>query len=280
MRWAGEAGRGWLAAGFGLSTLPWVCYFGFSGAVYDWLKVYLWDNLFLYSAGEAAGAADKVKAMLASGVDWFGQNLRYTVLIVLGLGWFAVKDRAARPAVWLAATLGALGVFIGGKSYPYYGLALAGLAVLGLIPVGLWLDRFRLPKWLGAAALGACLALCPILSHNMTADYGAPVFSKGSMQSRIAAYLPENASLLNYGFMDAGFYTAAGTVPQVKYFHQTNVPLEEMTREQRRYVEEALCEYVVTRAELGEGLRYELIAVEESPGFWYEQVYLYRRIDE
>ena len=46
---------GWLIAGFALSTLPWVVYFGANGAIADWLGTYLHDNLFCTSAsGEAA----------------------------------------------------------------------------------------------------------------------------------------------------------------------------------------------------------------------------------
>ena len=267
----------WLLAGFGLSTLPWVIYFGASGALADWLKVYLWDNLFLYSAGESAGLMARLRAMLLCGWEWFSQNLRYTLLIVVGLVWFALREKQTRLAVWLMAALSALAVFVGGKSYPYYGLALAGMAVLGLIALGRWLERA--PAWLAAVSLAVCLAACPLISHNMNADYGAPIFSprEETMQHRIAAHIPQDATLLNYGFMDAGFYTAAGVVPQVKYFHQTNVPLEEMTSEQRRYVEEGLCDYVVTRSPL-QNERYELVTEAESPGFWYERVYLYRRI--
>ncbi|MBR6569233.1 MAG: hypothetical protein IKK75_02155 [Clostridia bacterium] len=264
---------GWLIVGFVLSTLPWVIYFGVNGAVGDWLKVYLYDNLFLYS-GQSAGILSRVKAMALSGLDWVWTNLRYTALILFGLVWFILKERKTRSAVVLMAALGALAVFVGGKSYPYYGFALAGMTVLGLVP----LARIRLPKWSAALMLAVCLAACPLISHNMTADYGAPFGSKkeDTMQHRIAALIEDGASLLNYGFMDAGFYTAAGVVPEVKYFHRTNVPLEEMVTEQNRYVEEGVTDYVVTRQEM-ELERYELVAEEESPNFWYEKVYLYRR---
>ena len=265
---------GWLAAGFGLSTLPWVIYFGLNGAIADWLKVYLYDNLFLYS-GESAGLLSRVKAMALSGLDWVWSNLRYTALIGFGIAWFVIREKQTRAAVVLMAIMGALAVFIGGKSYPYYGFALAGMTVLGLVP----LAGVRLPKWAAAAALAACVALCPVISHNMTADYGAPFGSQkeDTMQHRIAAQIPEGASLLNYGFMDAGFYTAAGIAPQVKYFHRTNVPLQEMISEQNRYVDEGLTDYVVARQELDHP-RYELVCEENSPNFWYEKVYLYRRI--
>ena len=101
------------------------------------------------------------------------------------------------------------------------------------------------------------------------------------MQYQLAGVMEEgtDVTLLNYGFMDAGFYTATGLVPQVKYFHQTNVPLREMLDEQLRYIEEGLCTYVVTRGKQPADIEknYELIATADSPeGFWYNHVYLYR----
>lgn len=280
---------GWLIAGFALSTLPWVLYFGVNGAVSDWLGTYLYDNLFLYSASEeAAGLVQRIKAMLLCGWEWVRDNPLCVLSVAGGLVWYAWKrPRREGLAVWLAAMLGALGVFVGGKSYPYYGLALAALAPLGLIPLGRVLESrlARLSRWAltGCAALlaAACVGLCPLLSGNMTADYGAPFGQprEETMQYRIAAYLEKDATLLNYGFMDAGFYTAAGLVPSVKYFHQTNVPLQEMLDEQLRYIREGLCNYVVARGNQPEWIeeRYELIATESSPNFWYDAVYLYRQ---
>ena len=277
---------GWLIAGVALSTLPWVIYFGANGAVRDWLGVYLYDNLFLYS--EASGLVQRARAMLQCGWEWVRDNPFCALCVFGGLIWFAWKrPRPEALAVWLAALAGALGVFAGGKSYPYYGLALAALVPLGLIPLALALEsrlaRLSRRALTGcAAALAAvCVGLCPLLSGNMTADYGASFGQprEETMQYRIAAHLEKDATLLNYGFMDAGFYTAAGLVPSVKYFHQTNVPLEEMLTEQQRYLREGLCDYVITRGKQPEwiGERYELIATESSPNFWYDSVYLYRQ---
>jgi len=278
---------GWLAAGFGLATLPWVVYFGVNGALLDWLKVYLYDNLFLYSTNEGLSLAGRLKAIAVCGADWLISNPAYTVLIVLGLIWFAAVRRREGAALWCMAALGALGTFIGGKSYPYYGLALAACAPAGLIPLGIWLEK-RMAKPRAAAAAGAaaaavCIALAPVLSPNMHADYGAPFGTprEETMQYRVAALIREapDASLLNYGFMDAGFFTAAGLSPQVKYFHQTNVPLEEMLVEQRRYISEGLCDYVVTRGKQPSSIsqHYELAGEFDTPGLWYEKVYLYRK---
>ena len=59
-----------------------------------------------------------------------------------------------------------------------------------------------------------------------------------------------------------------------------NVPLREMLDEQVRYIHDGVCDYVVTRGRQPEDIleTYDLIATAETPdGFWYDQVYLYRR---
>lgn len=273
---------GWLLAGFGLATLPWVLYFGVNGAVGDWLKTYLYDNLFLYSGGEAAGLLARGKAMARCGLSWFQDNLRYSVPMLLGL--LASFRFGRRPALacWLMAGLGALGAFAGGKSYVYYGLVLAPACVPGLLAAGRWLSgRFRAPRWLPAAVCALCVALCPLGSPNPNAGYGCTMLQprETTMQYRVASAMEQGATLLNYGFMDAGFFTASGTAPTVKYFHQTNVPLREMKDEQLRYIEEGVCEYVVARGNEPRSIHehYEAVLKVESPNFWYEAVTLYRR---
>lgn len=266
-------------------------YFGMNAAIHDWLRTYLYDNLFLYSASEeASGLVPRARAMLWCGWEWVRDNPPCALLIAAGMGWFAWKrPRREALAVWLAAFLGALGIFVGGKSYPYYGLALAALVPLGFLPLGRALEG-RLAhlsrRALGSCAVvltAGCVGLCALLSGNMAPEYGASFGQprEDTMQYRIAAYLEQTpgATLLNYGFMDAGFYTAAGLVPNVKYFHQTNVPLEEMLDEQLRYIREGVCDYVITRGKQPEWIveRYELIATESSPNFWYDAVYLYRQ---
>lgn len=276
---------GWLAAGFGLSTLPWVMYFGINGAIGDWLKTYLYDNLFLYSsAGEAVSLGGRIKNMIKSALDWFRQNLQYTFPMALGLLW-VLRSRCLnawqKAALWLMAAVGAAGTFIGGKSYLYYGLALAPAVIAALIPLGCWLEsRMPAPKAVSAVCAALVIGLCPVLSPNAFPTEGYAIGSprEDTMQYRFARLIEPGASVLNYGFMDAGFFTAAGLVPRVKYFHQTNVPLEEMLSEQIRYLEEGLCDYVITRGKQPESIsvHYEWIATEKSPSFWYENVHLYR----
>lgn len=282
---------GWLVVGFALSTLPWVIYFGMNAAIHDWLRTYLYDNLFLYSASEeASGLVPRARAMLWCGWEWVRDNPPCALLIAAGMGWFAWKrPRREALAVWLAAFLGALGIFVGGKSYPYYGLALAALVPLGFLPLGRALEG-RLAhlsrRALGSCAVvltAGCVGLCALLSGNMAPEYGASLWTAPRGHHAVPhRRLPgtdarrDPAQLRIHG---CGLLYRRRLVPNVKYFHQTNVPLEEMLDEQLRYIREGVCDYVITRGKQPEWIveRYELIATESSPNFWYDAVYLYRQ---
>jgi len=273
---------GWLVVGFAVSTVPWVLYFGFNGAIGDWLKTYLYDNLFLYSAGGNPGLVEKGKDIVKYALIWFVRNPEYTLFILLGFIIAWKMEKWQRLAIWLMIILGAFAAFVGGKDYVYYGLIMGPSAAVGIAAAGGWLQKKRLPKWLVPALCIVVVALTPVLSHNVRPAFGVPAGEKkeNTMQYRFAALMQETpgASVLNYGFMDAGFYLAAGVVPNVKYFHQANVPLEEMLSEQIRYIEEGLCDYVVTRGKQPGCIteKYDLIATEKTPAFWYDSVYLYR----
>ena len=190
-------------------------------------------------------------------------------------------EKWMRLSVWLMIALGALAAFIGGKEYVYYGLVLAPAAAPGIAAVCCWRGKQRSVR-MTAIVCAVLIALTPVFTRNVRPAFGVHAGQprESTMQYRFASIMQETpgASVLNYGFMDAGFYLAAGVVPNVKYFHQTNVPLEEMLTEQTRYIREGLCDYVVTRGKQPACIdeNYDLIATEKTPAFWYEFVHLYR----
>lgn len=279
---------GGLLLGFLLSALPWLLYFGLNGALADWLKTYLYDNLFLYSSGEG-GLLWRAKQMLKSGWEWLSRSPLCALPVCAGViaSCFGRGKTGWQRIGWLLPfLLGALGVFIGGKTYPYYPLALAAFLPCFFGWLGALLEKRlaglskRAYPLLAAALCGLCVLLCPVFSPNVKESFGLP--REETMQYQFAAKIAETpgATLLNYGFMDAGFYTAAQITPNVKYYHQTNVPLQEMLDEQVRYIRDGVCDYVVTRGRQPEDIlkTYDLIAAAETPeGFWYDEVYLYRK---
>ena len=301
--------RGWRAGGkvlallllgFLAATLPWLLYFGANGAVGAWLKTYLYDNIFLYSQGdEPLSLLRRCFRMVKSALAWLGENPLYTVPTLLGMVWCAFgKGLTSRERLTLLLSflLGGVGAFLPGRTYPYYALSLAAFAPVFFLPLCGGAERSmngwtgRRGAWLTACLCVLCLGLCPALSPNVplslllpkdsnVATFGLP--REKTMQYQLAAAMAETprATLLNYGFMDAGFYTAAKVAPNVKYFHQANVPLQEMLDEQERYIADGVCDYVVTRGRQPDFITdgYDLVATADSPGYWYAHVYLYRK---
>lgn len=106
----------------------------------------------------------------------------------------------------------------------------------------------------------------------------------GAPQYRLARHIPEGATLLNYGFLDGGFYFASGSEPSCRFFCQLNIALEEMYAEQIRQLREGIPDYVVTRQKtLGDYGLEEGYAPVDSAGADYGEgmfaYYLYRRED-
>ena len=66
----------------------------------------------------------------------------------------------------------------------------------------------------------------------------------GMPQHRFARQI-NGASLLNYGTLDGGFYTAAGVLPPCRYFCVTNMPLDDQWAEQNALLAEGGVDYVV-----------------------------------
>ncbi len=286
---------GWMLLGFAASTLPWVLQYTVQGGLADMLKTYLYDNLFLYAgAEEPLTLLGQLKAILKSVLSWVRDNPGYTIPLLTGAVWLILSRRftAAEKYTWvLCAFLGLITVFFGGRYYLYYGFAFGALLPLFFITVLPWLGSLLRPDGSTESRRQLCLCIALVLAVYVLCPVGCIFLSPNKptaqpeksqlMQYRFAEIINryENPTLLNYGFLDWGFYTAAGVAPHLKYYHLPNMPLEELHMEQDRYVREGLSDFVVTRAPLREELSglYTLADTCPAPeGLWFTDVYLYR----
>ena len=70
----------------------------------------------------------------------------------------------------------------------------------------------------------------------------------------------ENPTLLNYGFLDGGFYFASGVLPEGPYFCTLNNDLSEMEKSLQDSIQQGKTEFVVTRSkELPHNTPYHLV---------------------
>lgn len=141
----------------------------------------------------------------------------------------------------LAAGLAATSLM--GGYLVYYGLVLVVFAPLGLVPLVRLAEKTPAPvrTALPWAVLAACAAACYALTPNRALRGRARA---DLPQYRFAAQI-NGGSLLNYGTLDGGFYTAAGVLPPCKYFCVTNMPLDDQWTDQQAVLKAGAVDYVV-----------------------------------
>ncbi len=232
-------------AGMMLPVAVWCAYFAMHGALGDFYTAYVHNNVFLYS-DETRVAMDLLRDMYRAARD----NLLW-VLIACAGGFALLADRKEpiqfRLSVLTMACGASASVFLLGRVFPYYPLALGAFAFMGAYGLlGAFLPRVRLAG--GRKAALRCIAVLIAAAIACSLSPNAPmrgIKRKKLAQTRLAKYIEPGATLLQYSHLDDGLYLFSGTLPTERYFCRLNVNVEEMYSELDRYVEEAIPDYVL-----------------------------------
>lgn len=247
-------------AGLGVVTAVVFVYFLIAGGLEELWTVYFYNNIFLY-AKEAEGS--KLAMIRDCLLHTLQLNDEYTWLFLPGILWAAVymvKD--LRPFLLLCLSFFgmALGTYWGGWKISYYGLVFAVYVIFGALAIGQLLRLTRLDRLMqkltfgsrGIAALwlAAVIALTGtyVLNNNRNAYLmGTP--KEELPQYRFAEIInrEKDPTLLNYGFLDGGFYYAADVVPSCYFFCQLNVVAPGMFDIPRDQINQGAVDFVVTR---------------------------------
>lgn len=273
----------WFLLGMGIATLPHLIYFGVNSAIKDWLEVYLYNNMFLYKYDMYRNLFYRLFDIMKNTSTSLYKNPVYGSFILVGFLWIYWEHRgdwAGRFSIILLGITLPLGVFWGGVAWIYYGFIFNVFTVLGVICLLSLLSKHLhflskqkivLPIMILAGAV-----LCAIFSKN---TYLLKYEKEDLPQYKFAKRIQEteNPTLLNYDFLDGGFYTAAEIVPYNKYFCLLNIPLEEMQESLDETVEQGKVDYVVTKDTKYSWEQYRLV---DQATFYYEgkdcTYYLYK----
>lgn len=261
-------------------------WFAARGALRALWQVYFVDNLTAYSHNIRSGNYDPPLENLLNNLSW-------SIPSALGLLWllFTGKKRWRQAAaVWLAAVGLFVFTYLSGRRYPYYALVLSvfapvGLGALGRLPLPLIRKRPALFRRLSIGAAAILVAASPFLARHFSGNaYLLDVKKEDTPQFRFASVIreAEDSTLLNYGFLDGGFYFAASSLPSSPYFCTLNIDSPEMSAALDRAVREGQTAFVVTRdKKLRNSRRYRLV---DEASLRFEgrvrHYYLYQRLDE
>ena len=263
-----------IALGVGAATLPVIVYFLANGALHDLWQVYFYDNMFVYSSVEGVKHGTLTNIVRGS-YNALQNNGEITLSIILGIAWFGMAKKGVILAQLLCSMLcTAVFVFCGDNQPRYYALVFAAFVPAALPMLG-WLLA-RVPESIRRCSRWACPVCGILLALLLNNNAYMLRYTKADLpQFAFQKYVDqvEKPTLLNYGFLDGGFYTVYGIVPHCKYFCKTNMELKEMIETQNNYVEQGLSDFVVTRGKEIKSELYECVAQGE---FFFEKDHMYR----
>lgn len=289
----------WVLLGVFAASLPILIYFTVHGALGDLYQVYFYDNMTLYAdveISETQTSWEKLQSIFNEAYNstrlTFKRNVQYSRLTILGAIWILLFEKwKVKFHLIVTFLLTCLTVYGGGRGYIYYGFILAAFSMFGFIPIcrflelitGLckkYLPKLEFSKQLRSVFGWFCAAVIVVISvfttYRLSGNTYMFEYEKEDMpQYQFAEIIneKEDATLLNYGFLDGGFYTTTGIIPNCRFFCYLNIPLDDVMDTQREFIREGKVDFVVTRSYKLNASNYECIA--EASMFFDTKVYDY-----
>lgn len=242
---------------FGVVVLssPIILYFLYNNALEDLFRVYFYNNLFFYTSSEGNALFSSFYNLFQGYLDVITFNIPAFIFVITGI--FGMVKAAKRKQVLLilfSSVCLFIFVYIGGQHYKYYSMILSAFSPIGVIGLESWvskikgLDRLnRLPKLLKTTVLAV---ICMVFAYvNCESAYLLGVSRDKLPQYQFAEIILQNddPTILNYGFLDGGFYTTTGIVPNCKCFCKLNISVPEYESIQKEYVDNGLVDFVITK---------------------------------
>ena len=246
----------YILCGLFIGTIPHLIYFGMNNSLKDLFKVYIYNNIFLYSVinSESNSLLSIAIGFIKNLYNGLG-NIKnaFPFVIPSFLIWtcYCIMRKWYKELLYSISiiSIAFFFIYIGGRCNLYYSLGLAPYLFFGFIPVFVILSNENVRNNIFSPKLKYIYLILLIFSFGYTKNKYMIGHSKKNLpQYKFSAIIAEtpNATLLNYGKLDIGLYTTAGIVPNCKYFCTLNIPLQQMNDEQLSYIKNGLCDYVVT----------------------------------
>lgn len=217
-----------------LPILPWIVYFLFHQALDDFIFSYFTFNITLYPMkGTFISHFILVFAKL---FKFMTQNLGVGLPFFVGMVVLCFDKklfRKERSAIILLVCFLflCLGVLLGGVSFRYYYLILVPFMIFGFVVIATWIDKYyqiskyETNKFILIGFTVIMFAFTFFGSKNvLLMKWFVPKEKHVQYQFAEIINRKKNPTLLNYHFLDGGFYTVTGILPTNKYFQKQNLP--------------------------------------------------------
>lgn len=271
---------GWSGAGFLLAVVPWLIYFAVTGGLSSFIRVYFYFNTHIYMTSSVSAFSNLVQSASLLG-QFFLSNVVFFVLGLIGTLAITFRSDILKNTftkvlyllTFFTSDVLALYGYSSGNVFQYYQLAYFPFFVLPFI----FFSKFLFDR----ATIHSDNDVLPILTTMLVSFFLVLGVNNNFTSSKL---FPNNASvtlkqtkvpqkpaqtefadlmrarttgkltLLNYGSIDMGFYTASGAVPTQYYFQNYNIPAKSdptILNDQLNAIRQKKVEWVVFNTPLG-----------------------------
>lgn len=251
--------------GFVIITIPVILYFAITKSLNSLWEEYFVNNVRFYLDSSDLSMLARIPVIkniyitIHCLISTLIYNGTFGILFLITLASFICinkKNRAKTIVLFLITfALSAGFIFTKPGFVYYYGYILAYALCLAVIPVikleTMLIKRFSnndsLFKLISGVVLSALFILVMFSCKNLYLILQPKEFLS---QYRIAETIKqtENAKVLTYDVMDAGFFTAAGIMPSNRFYcyHNNETEYKEVAEEKNRLIKEGFYDYIVT----------------------------------
>ena len=253
---------GGVLAGVLFVSMPILVFYAWNGALADLFTVYFYNNLHYYPFNPSL--LYKAYFALIGLLDTIVYNKVIWLVILAGItGVFRYeKNKWVISTLFFSAAGLTLTVYAGGMRFVYYGIILMVYALFGLI----WETDLGLQNCRKAFSACTIIILCGMIGYRLKNTNA--IDRSHYVQFRFADQMEEDSTLLNYQFIDGGFFTAADIYPSVYYPYALNILTDEIRTEQNRYIAEGKTQYIVSMSDIDEvDINHLYVKIDEYDGY-------------
>ncbi len=277
-----------LIAGEAAASLPVMIYFIMNDSVRYLFEVYFYCNIFVYPVNDSGSGIISLILNLNNGFGSFVWNFSACFLFMaLGTVYIFMRSKLLFAYYLSTSIFSFLLLYAGGRMYTYYSFILAVFVPMGFVmlykTVQLLAEKKK--KVLSRAIIYFSAAAVSVISFSFMVFISPNTYMISYAKEELPQYKfndiisqTEDASVLNYKFLDGGFYTVGRNVPEWRFFCGLNIPY--LVSEQDKYIAEGKTDYIIACNKKYDFDRYECISSEsfESRKDSFNTYYLYKKI--
>ena len=258
--------------GMFIPIIIFIIYFLLNDALNEFIDAYIVYNTNNYNM-KLIFPLKIIKSFLLFCMALFNNKI-IMVLIIVGVLRFLTENKISKEKnkkylFFVTFILSFIGIYYGGITYNYYFLFMLPYMLFGLIIIFEIVSKINKKAYLVVFFISIILSgITLVFSPNIS-------FSKfhkeDLVQYKYASIIgtKENSTLLNYGFLDGGFYMASNKIPNIRYFERQNGYMSDYEAFIKSEIDNKKIDYIVimnyNKDEKGPGFieeKYNLISSE------------------